>query len=49
MIRGDLGYLILTRSGPDSVLAILATKSAKLGLIFLDAARTAKEIARTLA
>lgn len=49
MIRGDIGYLILTRSGPDAVLAILATKSAKLGLIFLDAARTAKEIARTLA
>ena len=48
MVRGDQGYLILARCGPDAVLALMATKSAKLGLIFLDATRTAKEIARQL-
>ncbi|MDP2316947.1 MAG: roadblock/LC7 domain-containing protein [Pseudomonadota bacterium] len=48
MVRGDAGYLILARCGPDAVLAILAAKSAKLGLIFLDAARAAKEITRNL-
>lgn len=48
MVRGDQGYLILARCGPEAVLALLAGKSAKLGLIFLDAARAAKEIARQL-
>lgn len=48
MVRGGEGYLILNRCGPDAVLAILASKSAKLGLIFLDSTRTAKEVARLL-
>ena len=48
MIRGDAGFVIMTRSGPESVLAALASESAKLGLIFLDITRAAKEIARLL-
>ncbi|HHO50470.1 MAG TPA: hypothetical protein ENK18_06235 [Deltaproteobacteria bacterium] len=48
MIRGDAGFVILTRSGPEAVLAALASESAKLGLIFLDVSRAAKEIARLL-
>lgn len=48
MIRGSEGYTILTRCGPEAVLTVLATESAKLGLIFLDITRTAKEIGRTL-
>lgn len=48
MVRGGEGYLILNRCGPDAVLAILTSKNAKLGLIFLDASRTAKEVARLL-
>ena len=48
MVRGGDGYLILTRCGPDAVLAIMASKNAKLGLIFLDVTRTAKEVARLL-
>lgn len=48
MIKGDNGYVILTRSGPDAVLACLAAKGAKLGLIFLDMSRTAKELGRLL-
>jgi predicted regulator of Ras-like GTPase activity (Roadblock/LC7/MglB family) len=48
MIKGDAGYVILTRSGPDAVLACLAAKGAKLGLIFLDMKRTAKELSRLI-
>ena len=36
MIRGGTGYIVLTRAGEDSVLMVLTTKKAKLGLIFLD-------------
>ncbi|TNE91191.1 MAG: hypothetical protein EP330_05980 [Deltaproteobacteria bacterium] len=48
MIKGDDGYVILTRSGPDAVLACLAAKGAKLGLIFLDMKRTANELGRLI-
>jgi predicted regulator of Ras-like GTPase activity (Roadblock/LC7/MglB family) len=48
MIRGDRGYTLLTRCGGDAVLMILAARSAKLGLLFLDVSRASKEIARLL-
>ncbi len=48
MLRGAEGYSVLVRSGPESVLTVLAAKNAKLGLIFLDIQRTAKDIARLL-
>lgn len=48
MIRGDVGFVIMTRCGPDAVLACLASKGAKLGLIFLDLKRTAAELGRLL-
>lgn len=48
MIRGSEGYTILVRCGPDAVLSVLASRTAKLGLIFLDATRSAKEIARQI-
>jgi predicted regulator of Ras-like GTPase activity (Roadblock/LC7/MglB family) len=48
MLRGSEGYSVLVRCGPDAVLTALATKGAKLGLIFLDIQRSAKEIARLL-
>lgn len=48
MVRGSTGYVIMARTGPEAVLAVLAAKSAKLGLIFLDVTRTAKEVARLL-
>lgn len=49
MLRGSEGYTILTRCGADSVLILLATDAAKLGLVFLDISRAAKEIGRLLA
>lgn len=48
MLRGDDGYSVLVRCGPEAVLTVLAAKRAKLGLIFLDIQRTAKEIERQL-
>jgi uncharacterized protein len=48
MIRGTEGFTILVRCGPEAVLTVLATESAKLGLIFLDVTRTAKELARLI-
>ncbi|MCB9761488.1 MAG: roadblock/LC7 domain-containing protein [Alphaproteobacteria bacterium] len=48
MIKGDDGYCILTRCGPDAVLAVLTSPRAKLGLIFLDTSRAAKDIAKLL-
>ena len=48
MLRGTEGSAILTRSGPESVLMVLATETAKLGLVFLDITRAAKEIGRLL-
>ncbi|MCA9636361.1 MAG: roadblock/LC7 domain-containing protein [Myxococcales bacterium] len=48
MIRGTDGFTILTRCGSDAVLTVLAAKTAKLGLIFLDISRSAKEIARLI-
>lgn len=48
MVRGDQGYLLLVRSGTDSVLSVLTSEQAKLGLIFLDVNRTAREVGRLL-
>lgn len=48
MIRGNNGYLLLVRCGHDAVLAVQAGRNAKLGLIFLDVTRSAKEISRLL-
>ena len=48
MIRGKDGYIFLTRCGADAVLTVLTTNKAKLGLIFLDVQRSAKELATLL-
>jgi predicted regulator of Ras-like GTPase activity (Roadblock/LC7/MglB family) len=43
-VEGDSGYTIITSAGPDAVLAAIASKDAKLGLIFLQMARTAEAV-----
>lgn len=48
MIRGTEGLVIMVRCGPEGVLAVLARKKAKLGLVFLDITRSGREIARLL-
>ena len=43
-IRGDEGYVILMSIGEDAVLTSLASKGAKLGLVFLDMRRAAADL-----
>ena len=45
MVRGDLGFAILTRASPDTVLLALTAAQAALGLVFLDVKRCAEAIA----
>lgn len=48
LIRGDAGYVVLTAAASGTMLLVLATKEAKLGLIFLDMSKTVKEIAKLI-
>lgn len=48
MLRGNDGYVISTRSGKEAVLTVLTRKEAKLGLIFLEVTRAAREVSRLL-
>ncbi len=41
-VEGAAGYTIVTSAGPDAVLAAIAGKDAKLGLIFLQMGRIAE-------
>jgi predicted regulator of Ras-like GTPase activity (Roadblock/LC7/MglB family) len=47
-IRGGSGYVILTAVGTEAVLTALARDDAKLGLLFLELSRAAKDIAGML-
>jgi hypothetical protein len=43
-VKGENGYVILTSVGEEAVLTVLARREAKLGLIFLDVARTVEDL-----
>lgn len=43
-IRGTGGYVVLTAVGEEAVLTALARDKAKLGLIFLEMRRAAKDL-----
>lgn len=45
-VKGQSGYVILMAVGDEAVLTVLAREQAKLGLIFLDMGRAAKELAK---
>jgi len=47
-VKGGQGYVILMSVGEEAVLTVLAHQEAKLGLVFLDMRRTARELARLL-
>ena len=44
MVKGSNGYILMSYAGHDAVLTVIAKEGAKLGLIFLDAKRAAKNI-----
>ena len=48
MIKGGDGYVLLIHAGHTAVLAVIARKDARLGLVFLDSVRAASEIAAIL-
>jgi uncharacterized protein len=48
MVEGDNGYGILIGCGEDAVLLVLASQSAKQGLLMLDIKRTVTEIKAAL-
>ncbi len=48
LVRGADGYAVMVAAGSGTLLLALATKSAKLGLIFLDMRRTVAEIRKIL-
>lgn len=45
-IHGDAGYVILSAIGEEAVLTALAREKAKLGLIFLEMRRAAKDLSQ---
>lgn len=47
-VKGENGYAIIMHAGPHAALLAMARKEAKLGLIFLDLSRAAKEVKEIL-
>lgn len=45
-VRSDKGYVILNAVGKDSVLVVLTTKDAKLGLVFIEVKRRCAELTK---
>jgi uncharacterized protein len=48
LIRGEHGYVVMVTAAPGTVLLVLTTADAKLGLIFFDMDRAAKEITKII-
>jgi hypothetical protein len=48
LIKGVDGYVLMIYAGDEAVLTVLAKANAKLGLIFLDAKRAAKNLSELL-
>jgi len=48
LVKGNIGYILMTYAGRDAVITVLAKPKAKLGLIFLDTKRAAENIAKVL-
>lgn len=45
-VHGAKGYVILMAIGDQAVLTVLASESARLGLLFMDMRRTARQLER---
>ncbi len=43
-VKGENGYVILNAVGEEAVLTVLARREARLGLVFLDIARTVQDL-----
>jgi predicted regulator of Ras-like GTPase activity (Roadblock/LC7/MglB family) len=47
-VRSEKGYVVLNAVGADSVLVVLTTKDAKLGLVFIEVKRRCQELAKAI-
>ena len=47
-IRGENGFVVLMAVGKEAVLTALASKKAKLGLIFLDMRRAVEDLVKLI-
>ena len=43
-VKGENGYVVLNAIGEEAVLTVLARREARLGLVFLDIARTVQDL-----
>ena len=48
LVKDATEYILMTYTGHDAVITVLAKPKAKLGLIFLDVKRAAENIAKVL-
>ena len=48
MLQGERGYVIMSSSGTEAVLTVLAKQNAKLGLLFLDIKRAAEALSKLI-
>ncbi len=48
LVEGEQGVMLLVQAGPDAILAVAAKPSKNLGMIFLDARKTAQKLAEAL-
>jgi len=48
MVRGKAGFAVMFQASENTLLLVLASKAAKLGLIFLDTQRSAQQIDKIL-
>jgi predicted regulator of Ras-like GTPase activity (Roadblock/LC7/MglB family) len=48
LIRGPSGYAVMVTAAQGTLLLVLATREAKLGLIFLDVGRAVEQIKKIL-
>lgn len=47
-VKGKNGYALMMQAGESSLLLVMANRNAKLGLIFLDSQRAARQIDKAL-
>ena len=47
-VRSEKGYVVLNAVGSESVLVVLTTKEAKLGLVFIELKRRCAELVQIL-
>ncbi len=48
LVKGEQGYVLMTNAGSDTVVTVVTTASAKLGLIFLDVKRAVEDIKKIM-